>query len=87
MNIQGSTNVVGLIGNPVSHSFSPSMHNEAFKKLELDYVYAAFDVESSDNYDNNYSYQVTGALFLFNTSLCSFNDFFLFLVEYFMIKT
>ena len=48
MNIQGSTNVVGLIGNPVSHSFSPSMHNEAFKKLELDYVYAAFDVESQN---------------------------------------
>ena len=44
MNIKGSTNIVGLIGNPVSHSFSPPMHNAAFKHLNLDYVYVAFDV-------------------------------------------
>ena len=44
MKIQGSTSVVGLIGNPVTHSFSPPMHNAAFKKLGLDYVYVPFDV-------------------------------------------
>jgi len=44
MNIKGSTNIVGLIGHPVEHSFSPPMHNEAFKALNLDYAYVAFDV-------------------------------------------
>lgn len=44
MNITGSTNIVGLIGNPVEHSFSPQMHNAAFKALNLDYTYVAFDV-------------------------------------------
>lgn len=44
MKIKGSTNVVGLIGNPVEHSFSPPMHNAAFDALGLDYAYVAFDV-------------------------------------------
>ena len=30
MKIKGSTNIVGLIGHPVEHSFSPPMHNAAF---------------------------------------------------------
>lgn len=45
MNIKGSTNIVGLIGHPVEHSFSPPMHNAAFKALNMDYAYVAFDVE------------------------------------------
>ena len=45
MKITGRTNVVGLIGNPVEHSFSPPMHNAAFRALNLDYVYVTFDVE------------------------------------------
>lgn len=48
MNITGSTNIVGLIGNPVEHSFSPQMHNAAFKALNLDYTYVAFDVNPAD---------------------------------------
>ena len=48
MNIKGSTNIVGLIGHPVEHSFSPPMHNAAFQALGMDYVYVAFDVDSSD---------------------------------------
>ena len=51
MNIKGSTNIVGLIGHPVSHSFSPPMHNEAFRDLNLDYAYLAFDVVA-DNLKN-----------------------------------
>ena len=47
MEIKGSTNVVGLIGHPVEHSFSPPMHNAAFKKLDMDYVYTAFDVRQN----------------------------------------
>lgn len=48
MEIKGSTNVVGLIGHPVEHSFSPPMHNAAFKALKMDYVYTAFDVNPDD---------------------------------------
>ena len=44
MEIKGSTNIVGLIGHPVEHSFSPPMHNAAFEKLNMDYAYVAFDV-------------------------------------------
>lgn len=48
MKIKGSTNIVGLIGHPVEHSFSPPMHNEAFKELGMDYAYVAFDVNPQD---------------------------------------
>lgn len=48
MNIKGSTNIVGLIGHPVEHSFSPPMHNAAFAELEMDYAYVAFDVNPAD---------------------------------------
>ncbi|WP_458454941.1 shikimate dehydrogenase [Methanobrevibacter sp.] len=48
MKIKGSTNIVGLIGHPVEHSFSPPMHNAAFKKLNMDYAYVAFDVDPSN---------------------------------------
>ena len=48
MNIKGSTNIVGLIGHPVEHSFSPPMHNAAFKSLGMDYAYVAFDVNPND---------------------------------------
>ena len=48
MNIKGSTNIVGLIGHPVEHSFSPPMHNAAFKALGMDYAYVAFDVDPKD---------------------------------------
>ena len=44
MDIKGSTNIVGLIGHPVEHSFSPPMHNAAFEELGMDYAYVAFDV-------------------------------------------
>lgn len=45
MDIKGSTNIVGLIGHPVEHSFSPPMHNAAFGALGMDYAYVAFDVD------------------------------------------
>ena len=45
MDIKGSTNIVGLIGHPVEHSFSPPMHNAAFRNLNMDYAYVPFDVD------------------------------------------
>ncbi len=48
MNIKGSTNIVGLIGHPVEHSFSPPMHNAAFEALDMDYAYVPFDVDQGN---------------------------------------
>lgn len=38
------TRVAGVIGSPVRHSLSPAMHNAAFRELDLDWVYVAFEV-------------------------------------------
>ncbi len=46
--ISGHTGLTGLLGSPVSHSISPSMHNEAFRQLNLDYTYLAFDVKPEE---------------------------------------
>jgi shikimate dehydrogenase len=43
--ISGKTKITALIGWPVSHSFSPAMHNAAFQDAGLDYVYICFPVE------------------------------------------
>lgn len=42
--ISGTTRVVGVIGDPVTHSLSPMLHNAAFDALGLDWVYVAFRV-------------------------------------------
>ena len=40
--IDGHTKLTGLLGSPVSHSISPLIHNEAFRLLDLNYVYLCF---------------------------------------------
>jgi len=42
-----SHKLYGLIGNPVSHSLSPNMHNAAFKKLDIDAAYLPFQVQKA----------------------------------------
>ncbi|MGK0551845.1 shikimate dehydrogenase [Enterococcus faecalis] len=42
--IDGHTLLISLIATPIRHSLSPTMHNEAFAKLGLDYAYLAFEV-------------------------------------------
>lgn len=44
MYIDQATKVVGLIGYPLEHSFSPVMHNAAFQSLQLNYVYVPLPV-------------------------------------------
>ena len=44
MNINGKTQIYGLIGYPVKHTFSPAMHNAAFKSLGINAVYLPFEV-------------------------------------------
>lgn len=45
--INSNTKIVGVIGHPIKHTLSPAMHNYAFNKLKLDYVYLPFDVSST----------------------------------------
>ena len=45
MNIDTTTQLCAVIGNPVAHSLSPAMHNAAFQTLGLNYVYLAFAVQ------------------------------------------
>ena len=43
--VNPDTQLCAVIGNPVSHSLSPAIHNRAFQELGLDFVYLAFRVE------------------------------------------
>ncbi|AMA09418.1 shikimate dehydrogenase [Picosynechococcus sp. PCC 73109] len=47
MKILGTTKLLGVIGDPVKHSFSPIMHNAAIAELGVDYVYLAFPVAAA----------------------------------------
>jgi shikimate dehydrogenase len=42
------TRICGLFGDPVEHSISPAMHNAAFKKMGLDYIYLPFRVSEKN---------------------------------------
>jgi len=42
--VNGATKLVGILGNPVSHSLSPAMHNLAFKALDMDWIYVPLPV-------------------------------------------
>jgi shikimate dehydrogenase len=42
--INGKTQLIGLIGWPVSHSFSPAMHNAAAESLGLNWAYVPLPV-------------------------------------------
>jgi shikimate dehydrogenase len=43
--IGNNTQICAVIGNPVSHSLSPAIHNAAFEFLDLDFIYVACPVE------------------------------------------
>lgn len=38
----------GVLGDPIAHSMSPDMHNDAFGAMGIDAHYHAFRVESGD---------------------------------------
>ena len=44
MSITGNTEVFAVIGDPIEHTLSPTMHNAAFEHLKLDFVFLAFRV-------------------------------------------
>lgn len=43
--IKGTTKIVGIFGDPITHTLSPQMHNYAFSQLNLDFVYLPFLVK------------------------------------------
>lgn len=42
--ITGKTKLLGVIGYPIEHSFSPIMHNAAIAAMGVDYVYLPFPI-------------------------------------------
>jgi len=46
-----NTKLLGLIGHPIKHSFSPYIHNITSELLKTDYIYLPFDV-TPDNLNN-----------------------------------
>lgn len=46
--ITGETKVTGIIGYPLTYTLSPSMHNRAFKVLDLNFKYLPFVVGEED---------------------------------------
>lgn len=43
--IDGKTKILGVIGDPIEHTFSPAMHNAGLKALDLNYIYLPFHVK------------------------------------------
>ena len=43
MNINGQTQLFGIIGHPVAHSLSPAMHNDALAALGINGIYVPMD--------------------------------------------
>jgi shikimate dehydrogenase len=46
--IGGTSQVVFILGHPVSHSLSPAMHNAAFEKLHLPWLYSPLDISARE---------------------------------------
>ncbi|MFQ5862182.1 MAG: shikimate dehydrogenase [Candidatus Brocadiales bacterium] len=52
--INRSTDVYGLIGNPVGHSLGPLLHNTCFREEKLNAVYLPFKVEDLPSFINGF---------------------------------
>ncbi|MBN1872448.1 MAG: shikimate dehydrogenase, partial [Candidatus Omnitrophica bacterium] len=48
MKINARTEIYGLLGYPVHHTFSPVMHNSAFEDLGINAIYLPFEIKSED---------------------------------------
>lgn len=43
-----NTKIIGLLGHPIKHSYSPFVHNVAIELKKLDYIYLPFDVPTAN---------------------------------------
>ncbi|MFC1500832.1 shikimate dehydrogenase [Elusimicrobiota bacterium] len=48
MNINGNTKIIGIFGYPIKHTFSPAMHNAAFKVSGLNFIYTPFEISPNN---------------------------------------
>jgi len=48
MIIDQHTDLFGVVGNPIGHSLSPTMHNAAFSAMGVNAVYLAFETEDTN---------------------------------------
>ncbi|MCC3867251.1 shikimate dehydrogenase [Terrisporobacter mayombei] len=48
MNINSNTKLIGLFGQPVSQSFSPSIHNYLSQKYKKNNIYMCFEIEKNN---------------------------------------
>jgi shikimate 5-dehydrogenase len=57
LGISGKTKICGVIGDPISHSLSPTIQNSAFSHLNLDVIYLAFNIKTEElkNFSGNAS--------------------------------
>ena len=46
--VSGRTRICGVIGDPIEHTMSPIMHNAAFARLGIDYLYVPFRVRKGE---------------------------------------
>ncbi len=46
--INHATQIVGIFGHPLKHSYSPQMHNMTFESQDLNCIYLPFDIPSSN---------------------------------------
>ena len=44
--IDGKTRILGVIGDPIEHTFSPAMHNAGLNALNFNYIYLPFHVKA-----------------------------------------
>ena len=56
--ISATTSLYAFIGSPAHHSKSPIMHNLAFKELNIDSVYLAFDIKPEQLEDTIKSFKI-----------------------------
>lgn len=47
-NITGTTQLLGVIGDPIKHSLSPVMHNAALQEMGENYVYVPFSIQAKN---------------------------------------
>ena len=60
MRTNGNTRIYGLFGYPVKHTFSPGMHNAAFRKIGFNAIYFPFEVKPEDLKDALRAVKVLG---------------------------
>ncbi len=46
--INHETQIVGILGHPIKHSYSPRMHNMTFENQNLNCIYLPFDIPASN---------------------------------------